>query len=462
MGLFGSLKDAFGGQKIELDNDKKTCLLTKQAVKKDDLKVGAEINVEDGYDVVVCHIDTVCDCLPAGKHKFSDIDMPKLYKCIKPQKTKKGYVSPKSIQADVYYVNKANIENLPFKSPRSFKALYNSKKVRIKLVGTYNARVINSYLFVNTLLMDYSVIKDKTAKLELGDYVGYAMLEVLDKNMFATSEFSSNSELVLTKLKERVSKSLSSIGVEISDIKIEKVILPRALRGTQPIAETDNRIDDIYSTVYGSPIDNNKSEKETEKETAEKREVLAGNIKEDSGREASVSSGVINLGYGGFSASSSASQTPQETNSTLEEYEKATESFARLNSIKKQNLVFIGEEEKEKKQETSQKSENDIMLGRGKIPTIDKVERVDIEDDFVQRQRKLDIQHLKESLDDKIDRPKVMKDKNVCKYCSAKLSAKDTHCPQCGRSTKNIKYCKACGEENDGNDTICKMCGSKL
>ncbi len=453
MGLFSSIKNAFG-QTIVLDANKKTSLVVRQPLKNDMLKLNAEIDVEDGFDAMLCHYDSVCDCLSSGKYKFNDINMPRLSKFVKPRKTKKGMVSPKSIPADIYYVNKSLLEGLTFKTFNKFKAMHNSKVVKIKVLGSFDLRVVDSSKFVTAMLMDYAVLKDDKVKRELGDYVAYAIIDISNKLLFSVDEFNTNGENLINKLTELINKKLVSIGVEVNNIKITKVLMPRSVAVADGgVATTDPRIDDIFNTAYGSPIppDDNKS---VESKVEVRQKVLAGMAEE--------TPSVINLGYAG---SVPISSTPRPT--AEEEYERATEDFAKLNNeTKSSTLVFI--DEKSEKVQTleptaPQKQESDIMLGRSTIPAIDAFKQPEIEDPFVQRQRKKDIEHLKESIEDKIERPKVMKaSKNICKYCSNKLSPKDAFCPKCGKSTKNIKYCKACGEENDDSSLICKICGSKM
>lgn len=501
MGLFSAIKNAFGGA-IVLDRDKKNDLVIRQPLKNNELKLNSELDVEEGFDVVLCHMDSVCDCLGTGKYKFNDINTPRLYKFVKPRKTSKGLVSPKAIQADIYYVNKANINNLKYLTHRRFKAMHSSKNVKIKIEGTFDVKIADSRKFISTMLDDYATLKDDKVKLELGDYVSYSILKVVEKNMFNLDEFKSNSEALINILNEGVSKDLAKMGVEVSNIKVTDVIAPRLAPNKIELSEKkDNRLDDIFSATYGSPLDGAK----LDGQEAKRQEVLAGNMKENDA--------VINLGYdsnggalgsagasgnfGGNAFTSSISPNQRindEQAKTDAEYKKMTESLANLNK-KSNDLVFIsgpnGVEAVDKKeaqaqeppvqkhafspgvtpdfssldnriQNAPQKPESDIMLGRTTIHDLHSFGSANIEDDYVQRQRRRDIKNIKESIAEPIDRPKVMKAKNICKYCSNKLNPKDEFCPKCGKSTRGIKYCKACGEENDENATVCKMCGSKL
>lgn len=500
MGLFSAIKNAFG-EAIVLDRDKKSDLVVRQPLKNNELKLNSELDVEDGFDVVLCHMDSVCDCLSTGKYRFNDINTPRLYKFVKPRKTSKGLVSPKAIQADIYYVNKANIGGLKYLTHRRFKAMHSSKNVKIKIEGTFDVKVVDSKKFIATMLNDYATLRDDKVKLELGDYVSYSILRVVEKNIFNLDEFKANSEALINILNDEVAKELSKIGVEVSNIKITNVLTPRLVPNKKELSEKkDNRLDDIFSATYGSPLTgSNQGSQE-----AKRQEVLAGNIRENDG--------VINLGYDNKSGASSGSgasgnfggnaftssispnqRINDEQAKTDAEYKKMTESLANLNK-KNNDLVFIGgpngveavskkEEVQEppvqkhafspgvtpdfssldnRVQNAPQKPESDIMLGRTAIHDLHSFGSANIEDDYVQRQRQRDIKNIKDSIAEPIDRPKVMKSKNICKYCSNKLSPKDEFCPKCGKSTRGIKYCKACGEENDENATVCKMCGSKL
>lgn len=488
MGLFSKIKKVVG-KTIVLDSDKKDSLITRQQLKNGELKLDSELDVDEGFDVVLCQMDKVCDCLGAGKYRFNDINTPRLYKCVKPKKTAKGYVTPKAIPADVYYVNKTLLSGLTFRTHRKFKAIYEAKNVKINIEGTFDAKVVDSRKFVEVLLDDYATLENEKVKLELADYVSYSTLGVVEKDTFNVEELKNNSEGVLEALSQGVQKELLKIGVEVSNIKITGVLAPKFVSSKKQLEEKkDNRLENIFNEAYGDPISNAK-EKCIENEL--KQKVLAG----DGGKEP-----VINLGYGGQGTSSSintnkttfnayANDTESSQDNTDAEYKKMTQSLARLDK-KDNDLVFIGgvdgivptirEPEARKHafspgvvpdfstktvnvQKTNAKPESDIMLGRTAIHNVEEFDKADIADDFTQRQRKVEINRIKESIEDKIDKPKVIKaSKNVCKYCSNKLNAKDLFCPKCGKSTKGIKYCKSCGEENEDNATVCKMCGSKF
>lgn len=488
MGLFSKIKKVIG-KTIVLDSDKKDSLITRQQLKNGELKLDSELDVDEGFDVVLCQMDKVCDCLGAGKYRFNDINTPRLYKCVKPKKTAKGYVTPKAIPADVYYVNKTLLSGLTFRTHRKFRAIYESKKVKINIEGTFEAKVVDSRKFVETLLNDYATLENEKVKLELADYVSYSVLNIVEKDVFNVEELKNNSEGILNALNQGVQKELLKIGVEISNIKITGVLAPRFVASKKQLEEKkDDRLENIFNEAYGDPISNAK-EKCIENEL--KQKVLVG----DGGNKENV----INLGYGGqgasvaintnkttFNAYTSGNESSQDD--TDAEYKKMTQSLARLDK-KDNDLVFIGgadgivptpREPEERKHvfspgvvpdfstktanvKPNEGQESDIMLGRTAIHNVGEFEKAEIADDFIQRQRKIEINRIKESIQDNIDKPKVIKaSKNVCKYCSNKLNANDLFCPKCGKSTKGIKYCKSCGEENEDNATVCKMCGSKF
>ncbi len=464
MGLFGAIKNKLMDT-ITLDESQKG-LVVRYRLKNDNLKINQEVVVEEGFEVITCYYDNVCDALTAGKYKFNDVHMPKLYKNVKAKKTKKGYATPKSIPADVYFVNKAPFAGVSFKTPFKLKAKYEDKIVKVKVAGEFCVTVADSHKFMTAMLMDYSIINSEQAKKEIGAYVAYAILGHTKKNIYTIEEFNNNSDSLLTKLNEVVEKELKSIGLTITDLKITELIPPVGVENLEPVKKKDKTLDDIFNTVYGE----NKGEKA---EGDDKTEVFVA-----SGGEAQMTnSNVINLGFGGFSGgvnTENNTQNKEERNTTLDEYEKASKSFNEdLAAKRQQNLVFLNGEKKELPHiptESEQKKE-DIMLGRGAIGTVEALGPVDIADDFVQKNRRIELEALKKSLEEpekEIKRPKVMKPgkeatvEKTCKSCGAKYTIKDKFCPKCGKSTLNVRYCKACGDQNENDALLCKTCGSRL
>ena len=458
MGLFGAIKNSFN-KTIALDDDKKECLIYRKPLKNDLLKINAEIDVQEGFEVILCHMDTVCDCLTPGKYKFNDVHAPRLYKYVKPRKTKKGYVTPKSIPADLYYINKGLIENLRFKTYNKFKVMHQSKKIKIKIEGSYDLKISNSYKLVDALKTDYALLTDSRVKLELGAYVGYSIAKICERNIFKAEEVDSSNKVVLDKLNEGLAKYLASIGVEIQNLKIDKVYMPRGVAVEVKSNTTDSRIEEIFNTAYGNPI----KEDVQKEETVEREAVFVEKPKAtfEASAKLQPEKSVINLGYGGFDGGVS---RQEQKPTTEEEYERATQSFEQLSNKKAQTLVFLGGEGKEPPAEKLEEStDKDIMLGRSAVRSIGVLGKVDIEDDFVQRQRKIQISDIKESIEEKIERPKVAKENSkICAYCGAKITEKYDFCPKCGKSIKKVKHCKACGEDNDISASTCKLCGSKL
>ncbi len=493
MGLFGLFKGK--SRKGVFIDEGQRAIVIKHPLKNDVLKIDTELEVKEGYDLVACYYNSVCDCLPSGSYHFTEPSMPKLFKHIKYKKTKKGKVPLKYVTADIYFVSKEVCPGVTFQSAK-FKSLHACKKVKIKLAGTFDVKVTNPHKFVAAMLMDYSTFDEAKAKKEISAYVGYAIAGLADKAIYSVEEFNQRSEALMTKLNEVVEKELKTLGLQISNLQITEVILPKNLTvGENAIEKNDNRLDDIFTTVYGSPI-SNVSEQKAESENP----VLAGGIKLETAKagDNSTSGGVINLGFGGsqepgnniisvnnFGKGPEVKQPiTEERNSTLDEYEKATKSFNEdFAQRKQQNLVFIDETEKVQTPEPPQeKKENDLMLGRTAVGTIGPLGKIDIADDFVQKNRKIELNALKESIEPKqeIKRPKVAKAPAIkpeakkvgantissgdkkCKSCGTVVDPNVKFCSKCGKSTLSVRYCKACGEKNNDDAIVCAFCGSRL
>lgn len=463
MGLFGAIKNKFTDS-IYLSDSQKG-LVVRQRLKRDSLRINQEVVVNEGFEVVTCHFDYVCDLLPVGKYKFNDVHMPKLYKHVKAKKTKKGFTPPKALPADIYYISKTLFGGLTFKTPYKLKAKCGDKIIKAKVKGTFNITVANSHKFLSTMLMDYSTINSEQAKREIGAYVSYAILKHTQKNLYTIEEFNNNSDSLMSKLNEIVEKELKSIGLAVSDLKITELIPPVGVEKIETVNKKDKSIEEMLASICGSA----KPEKQIKEDASEVFVTSTGETQQ-------AKSNVINLGFGGFSTNGNTTNanTKQEGNaSTLDEYEKASKSFnENLAAAKQQKLVFLNGERKELPHIPSVDSskKDDIMLGREPIKTVETLGKIDIADPFVQKNRRIELEALKKSIETPEDfgRPKVLKPgkeatiEKTCKSCGAKYNIKDKFCPKCGKSTLNIRYCRACGDQNENDALLCKTCGSRL
>ena len=473
MGLFGKLNTKSSGA-IALDESQQGQFLFRYPLKNNELKVDQIIKVSDGYHFVACYYNKVCDCLLTGDYKFNSAYMPLLFKNLKPKKTKKGLKTPKSLFADVYYFDCKNGYKIEYKTPFKIKSLHKGKPIKIRLEGSFKISLDDCKTFLKAMLMDYGCIDEKKAFLEIADMIAYAMCDLSNRNVFTIEEYNADNEEILKKYTELAEKELLAIGLHIAEFKITNVVLPKGVdTSTFGVTKKKVELDDIYKYL----------EEGKEKPEEQKQEVFV-NVEKESSAEATAPN-VINLGFGG-GVTTTNTNTEQTTNSTVDEYEKATKAFNEDFATKRQqNLVFLANQGKEQQpappapeqqpvaHTPEQKTEkSDIMLGRGAIGTIDALGPVEIADDFVQKNRKVELEELKKIVaapaEEITKRPKVLKEgqeakvEKRCKGCGATYTIKDKFCPKCGKSTLSVRYCKACGEANDDSALLCKMCGSRM
>ncbi len=466
MGLFGKLNTKSSGA-IALDESQQGQFLFRYPLKNNEIKVDQIIKVGDGYHVAACYYNKVCDCLLTGDYKFNSAYMPNLFKYLKPKKTKKGLKTPKSLFADIYYFDSRNKYKIEYKTPFKIRSLHKGKPIKIRLEGSFEISLDDCKAFLKAIFMDYGCIDEKKAFLEIADMIAYAMCDLSNRNVFTIEEYNSNNEEILKKYAELAEKELLAIGLHIAEFKITNVVLPKGVdTSSYGTMKKSSELEDIYKYA---------AEENQEQKQEQKQEVFV-NVEKESSAEATSAPSIINLGFGGGIVSAN-SNTEPTTNSTVDEYEKATKAFNEdLNAKRQQNLVFLtnqGKEQQPAPPTPEQKPEKrDIMLGRNTIGTVDVLGPVEIADDFVQKNRKVELEQLKKIVSEPAEeiakRPKVLKEgqeakvEKRCKGCGATYTIKDKFCPKCGKSTLSVRYCKACGEANDDSALLCKMCGSRM
>lgn len=199
-------------------------------VKNGRLKLNTEIEVKPGFVAVIMHYDTICDVLGEGKYKCASGQMPKLNKYAKPKLKAKGYVAPKKVVADVYFVNLNWFEKLPFDVGESVPALYNGKKYGIKLDGTFDMQVTNAMKFMKALLKDRAILKHGVAEFESGNVVSEEIYKTLIKFKQELEAYMNRDSSVLEVIEEGLKDNDYENGFSVKNVVIENIKIPKRLK----------------------------------------------------------------------------------------------------------------------------------------------------------------------------------------------------------------------------------------
>ena len=465
MGFFSKLFK----KTVSLDQNSKDELVEMCVLKNNELKLNSELMVEDGYFCVIMHFDTMCDVLSSGKYKVNDVDTPRLYKFARTIKTKKGTINPKSVIADVYFVNMHKLQNNTFKSPYKIISYQGDKRVKVKIKGTFSVKVEDAKKLMASLLNDYAVLNKKVAIKEITAILSYAICDILNDKKTKLKDLQQKDPSLLVELGDKANKALAHLGVVFDDINITEVILPKN---------------------YVEPVEHSEEIKFEEKEKEQIKEKIPVMVSANGGEQEAKANtdNVINLGYSGTSPTYSPSPSSQEI---YEQYSKQfdiqneqikplqnTPHLLGNNHQEENNSKYSNFNEKTNpdnltqqinllgKQSDKEKTLSiDEYIERGKeIESIKEYINSDSANQSEKQKLKNNTQKRQEKVDIKQQENKNYKenDYKTCRSCGQRVGVDAKFCSNCGCSTSNEIVCKACGAKNIGEAKFCKICGSKL
>lgn len=241
MGLISKIKSFFN-KTVGLDTKNKDDLVVLLKGASGKIKVGTQVQIENGYRLVATHYNNVCDILHEGTYKVENLDMPKLFYLCQKRVLGKNY---KSIIADLYCVNLKEYKNIVFRSG-VFVKTYNGKK-NIKISGEFAFRVADVQKFMQKMCEEYAVVKSKAAMRDISYIVASEISYILRKNLFDLSSIMSNSEELKTLLLDKLKQLEKSLGVSISDVVIFDVDVPLALQRELDTIKSISNLDGIFA-----------------------------------------------------------------------------------------------------------------------------------------------------------------------------------------------------------------------
>ncbi len=390
------------------------------------LKVGSSINVPDNFTVIVAHYDKICDVLTPGNYHFDRKDMPILTKANKAKKTRNGEKTPKKIKADVYFVYEGLYQGIKFKTPK-FNAIYKGKKRRIKLKGECSVQIRNSLKTLSILLDDYAVIDDKKTQVEIASHVGVSVGDVLNANLMTIEGFVNNDKKIIELVNEYTNKPISQLGIEVSNVDITEVLLPRKLQKELAFDKDNVRRNGELQDF----IDNNVKKEDT----INSEPVLARGESYVAAEQESSQSNEPDIDV--EQALSSVGKEQFNNN-----YQKYLDELNTYNKSKENIPVNVGDGYQAPPSIIEDKEPSGFII----LPQA---------------------QPASESQQESYSPPaapteQVASDKLFCSYCGAELPKGAKFCYSCGKSTSKFKTCPCCGAKNFADATICCVCKSNL
>jgi membrane protease subunit (stomatin/prohibitin family) len=191
-----------------------------------DLKLGAQLIVQENQAAVFFRDGKALDTFKAGRHVLSTMNIPLLTRLLS---LTYGFKSP--FQAQVYFVNLKTFLNLKWgtKEPVSFK---DSELgfVRLRAFGIFSIKVSNPQVFIAEVAGTQAVYTTDDIEDYLRDLLVGRLNDFLGETVKTIFELPQYFDEMAAGLKSRITDDFAKYGLEISDLVINSITPPEEVQ----------------------------------------------------------------------------------------------------------------------------------------------------------------------------------------------------------------------------------------
>lgn len=187
-----------------------------------DIKMGAQLIVQDTQAAVFYKDGKALDVFGAGRHTLTTANIPFLTKLLS---LPFGFNSP--FQAQVYYVSMKKFIDLKWgtKSPINFRDSELSF-VQLRASGKFSMRVKDPQLFINEIVGTQGKYTTNEIEDYLRDSIVSKLNSVLGKNLKTVFDLGQYYPQLETGIKAEVTDFFNSMGIELTDLIIIGIVPP--------------------------------------------------------------------------------------------------------------------------------------------------------------------------------------------------------------------------------------------
>ncbi len=187
-----------------------------------DIKMGAQLIVQDTQTAVFYKDGKALDVFGAGRHTLTTANIPFLTKLLS---LPFGFNSP--FQAQVYYVSMKKFIDLKWgtKSPINFRDSELSF-VQLRASGKFSMRVKDPQLFINEIVGTQGKYTTNEIEDYLRDSIVSRLNTVLGKNLKTVFDLGQYYPQIETGIKAEVTDFFNSMGIELTDLIIVGIVPP--------------------------------------------------------------------------------------------------------------------------------------------------------------------------------------------------------------------------------------------
>lgn len=214
--------------KIEWTDNRSQSIVCRFPAEGRPIKMGAELTVRESQAAILVNEGKIADVFGPGRYVLTAESMPRLA-VLKSWKYK--YSSP--FQADVYFVNTRQIAGQQWSTINPI-ALHDPDfgLVQLRAHGTFTFKVADAEQFLKEIFATNEIYDTAFITGQLKSYVVSGLSDMLGEAGMAAQDLGSRCEELSEMTENRLQNRFARIGLEISSLIIEDLLLPDDVQQT--------------------------------------------------------------------------------------------------------------------------------------------------------------------------------------------------------------------------------------
>ncbi len=224
---------------------------------KNNIKIGSQLIVPEGYTAYVVHKKNVLDNFNSGCHKLTSATMPLAAKELRLNRQNSRGVLPSKFRADIYYINLSDFFDVEFLS--TDKLVIKDKrflKARVGFKGKFAFKTINHEDLLSIIIKDCGFINGNIALDRLRFWVAKFTAKKIKKNKPGLEELFNRESECFKGLQEFIAKKFLDTGIEITSIEVTDIMLPKNVYKKTDLSflEVDTRVKPVEDQLENTSI----------------------------------------------------------------------------------------------------------------------------------------------------------------------------------------------------------------
>lgn len=203
------------------------------------IRKGTKIHVRKNHAAALIYYDKLMSVLIPGKYYL----VPEIFTSIK-KSFKKGFKS--EVDIDLYLLNLNEFSNNPWSSKNPI-SLNDSEypSVQIRAFGKFSFSISEPQVFMNKVFLDKRKYLTGSIILYLSTFVGKAVEDCINESGMLVSDIVKKYRNMEAQILDKLNEYGQSIGVEYTEVHIEKLSVPAMLEklmGEKKVRNVDQNI----------------------------------------------------------------------------------------------------------------------------------------------------------------------------------------------------------------------------